>query len=253
MLRALPPGSSPSSSETNEPSSVPDVPLWSQRAFSVPMGAAVVLGFALGVVGYGEAVAACMARVGIPLLIIGAGWGVARKRLSRAAALGWLNTKWAAQGGGFYGLVALVAFLSLELQSLVAEGGEAWTAWRAAPSVGAYDAFAAFLSSELWSIAIGILFQFSAETVVNGFQAALWPIYALKHFGFWPTVAAVAVGYAAFEAARRYGPSWIDAAPSSVEAAADTDPPLPSDATRTDSPSGSPESSAPSADPPGTG
>ena len=224
----------PASDAVSKPS-----PHASWRPYGV-LGIAVAIGFAIGVMGYGDTVAGLVAKIGLPILIIVTGWRHAAVRFSSESPslAQWLNAKWAEHGGGFYGLVTVFVFLYLEVQTLMAEAANAWTTWQSSPSIAEYNAFAGFLSDQLWSVAISTLIQFSIETVINGIKAGLWPFYGIKHVGLWGLVVAVAVGYGLYTAAQRYVPAFQDPvaaspsladAPTSPETSTSPEAPTPPD------------------------
>jgi len=69
-------------------------------------------------------------------------------------------------GGGFYGVMALLAFLRFEffdLKSLWAESSNAWD----------------FVSG----LGLDRIFNFGVSSFVNGFQANFWPFYGYREFG----------------------------------------------------------------------
>ena len=82
-------------------------------------------------------------------------------RLSR-----WLNAAIDDRGGGYYGILALITFLILEVRML-------WAEWLDADS----------LESFLTQLGFEALLGFSAESVIHAVWASIWPFYWYTHLG----------------------------------------------------------------------
>ena len=91
-------------------------------------------------------------------------WLRARDRLGRGSRR--LKSAIDEWGGGFYGVMALLAFLRLEfydLQSLWAESSSVW----------------GFVSG----LGMDRIFNFGVSSFVNGIQSIFWPFYGYREFG----------------------------------------------------------------------
>ena len=88
---------------------------------------------------------------------------------------------WISRGGGFYGLGWMTTFLVLELQFFASEVAE---------SEGVFE----FLGGQV----IEYLLRFGLMSVVNSFQALIWPAFVLQWLGGYG-IALLIGGYFGFE------------------------------------------------------
>jgi hypothetical protein len=156
-----------------------------------------------------------LVQLGLPLLLI-AGliyWRVRRwRRRSEQGPSGpyWVKVAkkmWRPRGSGFYALIAVVTFVSLQGQLLLDRSRELWATWRAAPYADG-GAFVDFLSSQLWSGFIEVLVAVSVETILNVVWAGLWPLFWLQRYGVVVAVGVVLLTYAGYRIARRRSPGF---------------------------------------------
>jgi hypothetical protein len=99
-------------------------------------------------------------------------------------ARGWFVALWAANGGGFFGLGYVLAFVAFEATTLASAVGESST------------------SGFIVGQAVQYLLRISIESFFNAFLALIWPLYLWRWLGPYSLVA-FAAGYAAFEYALR--------------------------------------------------
>lgn len=74
-----------------------------------------------------------------------------------------VHRKWLAMGGGFYGVVAMLTYLVVEVGEII-------------DFIAGFDGFNAFLNSISVSMLIGLII----EAVKNSFIAIAWPLYWLS-------------------------------------------------------------------------
>lgn len=74
-----------------------------------------------------------------------------------------VHRKWLAMGGGFYGVVAVLTWVFVELGEIL-------------DFITSFDGFDAFINS----LTIGTLVQLFVEAIKNSFLAIAWPVYWLS-------------------------------------------------------------------------
>ena len=99
-------------------------------------------------------------------------------------ARGWFAALWVRNGGGFFGLCYVLAFIALEATTLASSVSESGT------------------SGLIVGQAMQYLFRFSIESVVNAFRALVWPVYLWRWLGPYSLIL-LAAGWLAFRYALR--------------------------------------------------
>jgi hypothetical protein len=95
-------------------------------------------------------------------------------------ARGWFVALWVRNGGGFFGLGYVVAFVALEAMTLA--------------SAAASSGTSGFIVGQ----AVQYVFRVSVESFFNAFLALIWPLYLWQWLGVYSLVV-LAAGYLAFE------------------------------------------------------
>jgi hypothetical protein len=99
-------------------------------------------------------------------------------------ARGWLAALWAANGGGFFGLGYVLAFVTLEATTLASAVSESSTS--------------GFIVGQV----VQYLLRISIDSFLNAFLALIWPVHLWRWLGAYSLVL-LATGYLAFEYALR--------------------------------------------------
>lgn len=138
----------------------------------------------LALLGYGAAVATWVAKIVVPALILGWIWKAALQRRPSSASH-WLRDRLTSHGTGFYGLVASATFAVKQSLTLIEDIPEGWTTMRAMlmplPDVAT---LLDITSSQLWQAAVQGFIRFSAETILNGVWAMMWPLSWTMNLGY---------------------------------------------------------------------
>lgn len=99
-------------------------------------------------------------------------------------ARAWFIALWVRNGGGFFGLCYVVAFVVLEVMTLASAAADSST------------------SGFIVGQALQYVLRVSIESFFNAFRAVLWPLYLWRWLGIYSLVV-LAAGYFAFEYALR--------------------------------------------------
>lgn len=152
---------------------------WLKR---IPIWGAVLVGFGLGVLGYGSVVATWMAKIVLPAFLLGWMWKAALRRRSSSR---WLRSRLTSHGTGFYGLVASATFAVKQTLTFIEELPEGWATLRAL-LVPLPDPATLLdvTSAQLWQAAVEGFIGLSAETILNGAWSMMWPVSWLMHLGY---------------------------------------------------------------------
>jgi hypothetical protein len=99
-------------------------------------------------------------------------------------ARGWFVALWVRNGGGFFGLGYVLAFVALEAMTLASAVGDSST------------------SGFIVAQTVQYLLRISIESFFNAFLALIWPVYLWRWLGVYSLIA-LAAGYVAFHFALR--------------------------------------------------